>query len=61
MAEVDDCNILQLGHLVKSRLSRAHDSISILNLSISQFCKLKCQVMCRAIDEHLAQLDLRET
>jgi hypothetical protein len=61
MVELDDCSILQLGHLVGSRMSRAHDSISVRNLSISRLRMLKCQAMCRATNEHLARLDLRET
>jgi hypothetical protein len=28
MVELDDCNILQLGHLIASRMSRAHDSLN---------------------------------
>jgi hypothetical protein len=61
MAELDHCNILQLGHLVRSRLSRAHDSVYIQKLSISRLCMLKCEAMCSANDKHLASLDLRET
>jgi hypothetical protein len=38
---LDDCNILQPGHLVRSRLSRPHDSISVQNLSISWLRILK--------------------
>jgi hypothetical protein len=36
MVGLDDNNILQLGHLVGSRLGGMHDSISIHNLSISR-------------------------
>jgi hypothetical protein len=61
MANLDDCNILQLRHLVGSRLSRVHDSINVQNLNILWLHILKCQAMCHAIDEHLAQLDLSET
>jgi hypothetical protein len=61
MAKLDDYNILQLRHLVRSRLSRVHDSASIQNLNISQLRMLKCQTMCRMTNEYLAQLDLRET
>jgi hypothetical protein len=42
MVGLDDCNILQPGHLVRSRLSRVHDSVSVQNLSISQLCMVKC-------------------
>jgi hypothetical protein len=61
MAKLDDYNILQLRHLVRSRLSRVYDSASIQNLNISQLRMLKCQAMCRMTNEYLAQLDLRET
>jgi hypothetical protein len=42
MVELDDYSILQLGHLVRGRLSRGHDLISDQNLSISLFRMLKC-------------------
>jgi hypothetical protein len=60
MVELDDCNILPLGHLVVSKMSRAHDSITIQNLSISWLRMLKCQAMCRVTNEHFVRLDLRE-
>jgi hypothetical protein len=41
MAGLDDCNILQPGHLVRSRLGGTYDSINIQNLSISRLCMLK--------------------
>jgi hypothetical protein len=53
MVELDDYSILQLGHLVRSRMSRTHDSVSVRNLSNSRLCMFKCQAMCRATDEHL--------
>jgi hypothetical protein len=34
MAGLDDCNILQPGHLIESRLGETHDLISVQNLSI---------------------------
>jgi hypothetical protein len=40
MAELDDYSILQLGHLVGSRLGGTHDSVSVENLSISRLCML---------------------
>jgi hypothetical protein len=56
MAGLDDCSILQPGHLVGSRLGGTHDSFSIQNLSISWLRMFKSQVMCRVTNEHLAQL-----
>jgi hypothetical protein len=41
MAGLDDYNILQPGHLVRSRLGGMHDLISIQNLSISRLRMLK--------------------
>jgi hypothetical protein len=41
MAGLDDCNILQPGHLVESRLGGMHDSINIQNLNISRLHMLK--------------------
>jgi hypothetical protein len=61
MAGLDDCNILQLEHLVWSRLGETQDSFNIWNLSILWLCMFKCQAMCHVTDRHLAQLDLRET
>jgi hypothetical protein len=61
MVELDDCSILQFEHLVESRLSRVHDSVSIQNITISRLRMLKCQAMCHMTNEHLARLDLRET
>jgi hypothetical protein len=58
---LDDCSILQLEHLVRSRLGGVHNSFNIWNLSISWLRMFKCQAMCYATDEHLARLDLRET
>jgi hypothetical protein len=60
MARLDDCSILQPGHLVESRLGGMHNSFSIQNLSISWLCMLKCQAMCRTTNEHYVCLDLRE-
>jgi hypothetical protein len=61
MVELDDYSILELKHLVGSRLCRAHDLFSVQNLSISQLRMFKCQAKCHATNEHLAQLYLRET
>jgi hypothetical protein len=61
MVELDDCSILQLEHLVRSRLSRAHDLFSVRNLIIWRLCMLKCPAMCHAIDEQLDRFNLRET
>jgi hypothetical protein len=61
MAGLDDCNFLQPGHLVESRLGGTHDSFSVRNLSISRLRMFKCQAMCRVTNGHLAWLDLRET
>jgi hypothetical protein len=51
MAELDDCSILQPGHLVKSKLGGTHDLFIIRNLSISRLCMFKCQAMCRATND----------
>jgi hypothetical protein len=61
MVELDDRNILQLKHLVRSRSGRAHDLFSIQNLNISWFRMFKCQAMCRMTNEHLVRLDLTKT
>jgi hypothetical protein len=61
MVELDDHNILQLEHLDGNNLSRAHDLFSVPNISISRLRMFKCQAMCRATNEHLARLDLKET
>jgi hypothetical protein len=61
MVRLDECSILQARHLVESRLRGTHDSFSIWNLNISQLRMFKIQAMCRVTNEHLAQLDLRET
>jgi hypothetical protein len=61
MVGLDDCSILQPRHLVGSRLGGTHESFNIQNLSISWLRMFKSQAMWRATNEHLAQLDLRET
>jgi hypothetical protein len=61
MVELDDYNILQLKHLVRSNLSRAHDLFSVRNLSISWLCMFSSKAMCDVTNEHLARLDLRES
>jgi hypothetical protein len=37
MVELDDCSILQPGHLVESRLGGMHDPISVQNLNSYDF------------------------
>jgi hypothetical protein len=54
MAGLDDCIILQLGHLVRTRLGGTHDSFDVWNLNISQLHMFKSQAIYRATDEHLA-------
>jgi hypothetical protein len=61
MTGLDDCNILQLRHLVGSGLWGMHDSFSVQNLSISRLHMFKCQAMCCMTNKHLASLDLRES
>jgi hypothetical protein len=61
MARLDGYKILQLEHLVKSRLGGTYDSFSVQKLSISRLRMFKCQAMCHATDGHLARLNLRET
>jgi hypothetical protein len=61
MVGLDDYNILQPGHLVRSRLGGMHDSFSVQNISISRLCMFECQAMCCTTNGHLARLDLRET
>jgi hypothetical protein len=61
MAELDDCRILQPGHLVGKRLGGAHGSINIQNLRPHGFACTSSQSMSRATKEHLAWRDLRET
>jgi hypothetical protein len=60
MARLDDCTILQLGHLVKSRLRGVHDLISIQNLSSQGFACTSSQAMSHVTKEHLAWCDLRQ-
>jgi hypothetical protein len=61
MAGLDDCNILQPGHLVESRLGGTHDSISVQNLSSHDFACSSNQAMSHVTKEHLARRDLRQT
>jgi hypothetical protein len=51
MAGLDECNILQPGHLVWSRLGGTHDSFIVWNISISQLCMFKCLAMCRMTND----------
>jgi hypothetical protein len=60
MARIDDCNILQSGHLVGNGLGGTHDSISIQNLRSHSFTCRSSQTMCHATKEHLACHDLRK-
>jgi hypothetical protein len=61
MARLDDCSILQPGHLVKNRLGGTHDSISVQNLRSHGFACTSSQAMSHATKEHLAWCDMRET
>jgi hypothetical protein len=61
MAGLDDCSILQLGHLVRNRLGGMQNSFNVQNLGISWLRMFKSQARRRATNEHLAQFDLRET
>jgi hypothetical protein len=61
MAELDDCSILQLRHLVENRLGGTHDSISVQNLISHSFACTSSQAMSRATKEHLAWRDLWQT
>jgi hypothetical protein len=60
MAGLDDCSILQRGHLVRNRLGGTYDSISVQNLISHSFACGSSQAMSRAIKEHLAWHDLRQ-
>jgi hypothetical protein len=60
MVETDECKILQLEQLVKSRSSKAHDHFSVQNLITSRLHMFKSQAMCHVTNEHLARFDLRE-
>jgi hypothetical protein len=59
MAGLDDCSILQPGHLVENRLGGMHDSISIQNLRSHNFTCSSSQAMSHATKEHLVWRDLR--
>jgi hypothetical protein len=59
MAGLDDCNILQLRHLVKSRLGGMHDLISVQTLRSHSFACTSSQAMSPVTKEHLAWHDLR--
>jgi hypothetical protein len=61
MVRLDDCSILQAGHLVGNRLGGTHDSISVQNLKLHSFTRRSSQVMCRVTKEHLACRDLRKS
>jgi hypothetical protein len=54
MAGLDDSSILQLRHLVRSRLGGTHDLINIQNLSSHGFACMSSQAMSRVTKEHLA-------
>jgi hypothetical protein len=60
-AGLDDCSILQHGHLVRRKLGVTHDSINVRNLSLQGFACMSSQAMSRATKEHLAWHDLRQT
>jgi hypothetical protein len=61
MARIDDCSILQTGHLVKNRLGGMHDSISVQNLISHNFACTSSQANSHATKEHLAWHDMRQT
>jgi hypothetical protein len=61
MTGLDDCSILQPGHLVGSRLRGMYDSISVQNLRSHSFACGSSQDMSRTTKEHLAWCDLRQT
>jgi hypothetical protein len=61
IAGLDDCSILQPGHLVRNSLGRMHDSFSVQNLILHSFACTSSQAMSRATKEHLAWCDLRQT
>jgi hypothetical protein len=61
MARLEDCIILQIGHLVENRLGGMPDSISAQNLRSHNFACRNSQTMCHATKEHLACCDLRKS
>jgi hypothetical protein len=61
MAGLDDCNILQPGHLVRSKLGVTHDSINIQKLSPYGFACTSSQAISRVTKEQLAWHNLRQT
>jgi hypothetical protein len=61
MAGLDDCSILQSGHLVRNRLAGTYDSISVPNLRSHVFTCTSSQALSNVTKEHLAWHDLRET
>jgi hypothetical protein len=61
MVGLDDCSILQPGHLVQNRLRGTHDSINVHNLRLHSFACGSSQSMCHVIKEHLAYCGLRQT
>jgi hypothetical protein len=61
MTGLDDCSILQPGHLVRNKLGGTHDSISVQNLRSHSFACESSQAMSCATKEHLAWRDLKQT
>jgi hypothetical protein len=61
MARLDDCNILQPGHLVWNKLGGTHDSINVQTLRSHSFTCGSSHAMHRMTKEHLAWCDLRKT
>jgi hypothetical protein len=61
MAGLDECSILQPGHLVGSKLRGTHDLINIQNLSLYGFACTSSQAISCATKEHFVQCDLRQT
>jgi hypothetical protein len=61
MAGLDDCRILQPGHLVGNRLGGMHDLISVQNLRSHSSTSGSRHTMCHATKGHLACRGLRQT
>jgi hypothetical protein len=60
MAGLNDCIILQPGHLVENRLWGMHDSISVQNLISHSFACESSQVVCCATKDLLACHNMRK-
>jgi hypothetical protein len=60
LAGLDECNILQPGHIVQNRLGGTHDSINVKNLRLHSFACRSSRAMWRETKEHLICCDLRK-